>query len=77
MAVLITYNTESGDDGVIGLYERAPENWGEQLAIIEEHMPDEIFDGCCYAVLSWEEIDVTDVRPIPEPSPNADEVESL
>lgn len=77
MAVLILYHTESGDHGVCGLYERAPKDWAEELAIIEENIPDEIFDGCSYASLEVIDLSPYAVAVVPPPSPNSEDVERI
>jgi hypothetical protein len=63
MAVLITYTTESGDDGVVGVFERAPTR-EEEMAIIEKYVSHEVYDGESYAVLDFYELS-TEVLPIP------------
>jgi hypothetical protein len=75
VAVLITYTTESGDDGVVGVFERAP-TAEEQMAIIEKYLPEWIDDGQSYAFLDWHDVS-SDVLPIPPVTETSKKIESL
>lgn len=73
----VTINTESGDHYDLGLYDAPPITWAEKLAIVESYIPEEIYDGLCYAFVNYEEVDFEGVQKLPPPSPNVGKVFSL
>ena len=75
MAVLITYDTESGDHGVVGVFDRHPDP-DEQMAIIEKYLDEEVHDNVSYAFLRTWELN-TDVEPVPEPTPTSRLIERM
>lgn len=75
MAVLITYDTESGDHGVVGVFDRHPDP-DEQMAIIEKYLDEEVHDNTSYAFLNIFELDNT-VLSVPEPTPTSRLIERM
>lgn len=68
MPYLVRYNTESGDEGTLGIFDKAPDTWPLQLALIEEYLDGWIEDGYSCAFITYEEIKVDVIKKLPPPS---------
>ena len=75
MSVLILYTTESGDNGIVGIFEREPTR-EEEMAIIEKYLPHEIYEGVCYAFLQVENIGGL-ILPVPTPTETSKLIERI
>jgi hypothetical protein len=65
----VTYTTESGDRGFMGVYLQKPTEQ-HLLAMVVQYMPDEVVNGKCYVYFDVLEID--EPSNLPEPYTKGD-----